>query len=162
MSKKSKEADQSKRIRTSKPESQSENPTLKRLAGTPFKTASEMNEAEGKILKETWETLAKAKAFDSLTEKENFTFFRKVFERGMRCRYGEGTEDIVKVNLRNGELIVEINEEMKSQEHSEQFVASLAQALSDSFFSNYLKAMRILPTDKPSPSGADKKNFDLS
>ena len=153
--------DNRKRMRSSKSESQSENPTLKRLAGTPFKTASEMNEAEAKIFKETWEELTRAKSFESLTEKEHFAFFKKIFERGMRCRYGEGTEDLVRINLRNGEIVVEINEEMKSRDHSEKFVSSLTQGLSDSFFTNYLKAMRILPPEE-APKSSEKKSSKKS
>jgi hypothetical protein len=151
MDRKERKDEAAPRSRSSKPESKSENPTLRRLAGTPFKTAAEMNEAEAKIYKESWDELTKARSYQHLTDKEEFAFFKRVFEKGMRCRYGEGNEDIVRVGLSGGEVIVEINEEMKSREHSEKLVSSLAQALGDSFFTNYLKAMRILPAD-----GTDK------
>ncbi|MCB9229232.1 MAG: hypothetical protein H6618_06435 [Deltaproteobacteria bacterium] len=129
--------------------SKSDNPTLQRLAGTPFKSAKELNEAEERIYKETWEELTKAKSYNELTQKKEFEFFKKDFEKGMRCRYGSNSEDIVSISIEDGTPVVAINEDMKSKGHSEKFVTALAQALSDSFYSNYLRSMRRLPLDDP-------------
>ncbi len=152
-------ADEAKRIRAARRESKSENPTLRRLAGTPFKTATELNEAEARVFRESWEELTKAKSYESLTEKPDFAFFKRIFEAGLRCRYGmAGEDDIVRVCLKGEGMVVEINADMRGKEHDEKLVASLAQSLSATFFTNYLKAMRIIPaTAEPECPDASKK-----
>lgn len=149
-----------KRKRNSKTESSSDNKTLQRLAGTPFKNAKEMNEAKERIFMECWEDLTKAQAFHVMTQKDEFKFYLDKFEKGMKCRYGSDAEDIVAINIDDGgALIVAINEELKKKGHSEKFVSALAQALSNSFYSNYLRAMRALPVDVDEAEVKKAKKF---
>lgn len=127
----------------------SPNVTKERLAGTPFTSMAELNEASKELRTETWRQLEKARIKRELLGKEEYKFFLDPFRRGMVCRYGEKNDSLVRVYLTpDGGIQVDINEEMKSAENSEALLSALIKSTSDSLFSNYLKSMDIIaPTD---------------
>lgn len=130
------------------------NVTKEKLAGTPFKSASELNEAREEILKETWCQLEKARATKELVKKDEYRFFVDVFRRGLLCKYGESNDNLVRVFLSEDGVQIAINEEMRSQENNEYLLGALIKSMSESFLANYLRAMGILP---PTDVGGDNK-----
>ena len=135
------------RARSSSGTSKSENATLQRLAGTPFKTAAALNKAEEKIRRQIWDELTTAKFYESLTERDDFAFFKKTFEAGVRWAFGKDSENVSRFYIFKGALVIELNDEMKALEHSEPFVAAIIKGMSEALLDCYFKAMRILPTD---------------
>lgn len=133
------------------------NPTKDRLAGTPFSSMGEMAAATEEIRKETWYQLERSRIKRELLLKPEFKFFLEPFKRGMVCKYGETTNNLVRVYLNDdGGIEVDINEEMKSAENSGALLSALIRSTSDSLFSNYLKSMDIIMQSEDTFDPSDK------
>lgn len=131
--------------RRRKQTSTTSNVTKERLAGTPFSSMAELNQASDELREETWRQLEKARIKRELLGKDEYKFFLDPFRKGMVCRYGEKNDSLVRVYLSaDGGIQVDINEEMKSAENSEALLSALIKSTSDSLFSNYLKSMDII------------------
>lgn len=132
------------------------NVTKERLAGTPFSSMAEMDAASSRIRRETWNQLERARIKKELLDKPEFKFFLDTFRKGMICKYSESHDSLVKVSLGDdGEIAVDINDEMKSTENSSTFLSSLINATSDSLLSNYLKSMDVLTDSESKLKEAD-------
>jgi hypothetical protein len=138
-----------------------QNKTREALAGTPFDTAEELKKARNEILEETWRELERARAKKQLLEKDEYKFFIETFRKGLFCKYGENNDNLVRVFLGPDGVQIVINEELKSVEHDQNLLGVLIKSMSESFISNYLKAMGVIPpteapeTEKPK---TQKKN----
>jgi len=132
------------------------NTTKDKLAGTPFSSMAEMTAASDELRKETWSQLEKARIKKELLSKPEFRFFLEPFRKGMVTKYGEKNDNLVRVSLSDdGEISIDINEEMKSEENSAALLAALIKASSDSLFSNYLKSMDIIVQAETGKDGED-------
>ncbi len=125
-----------------------QNPTRQRLEGVPFSTASELNFAQDKILKEEWEQLEHARARKNLLQREEYTYILDRFRKGVSCEFKTGHNKFCHIYIDDdGAMQVLIDEKYKAQENSEALLG-LIKSLSEAFESNYLKAMKILPVEE--------------
>lgn len=126
----------------------SKNTTKDKLKGTPFSSGEELKKAQTEILEETWRKLEKARAKKELTEREEYSFFVETFRKGMVCKYGEKSDNLVRVSLSSDNSVqISISEDMRSKENSEHLLGVLIESMSSSFLTNYLKAMDIVEED---------------
>ena len=104
-----------------------------KLEGLPFSTISEQKEFREKVRRKVVRQLETAKALEELTKHPEYQFFRKKFEQGMRCRYGNGFYEIVHVYM-NDEGNVTL------------LVGTLVKSLSESLIASYYRAYGYIPT----------------
>lgn len=124
------------------------NPTLERLAGLPFSTATELKAAQHEVLLAAWTQLERARVIHELTQRDEYGFWREEFARGLVCDYGEDSEELVRVFSEHPGIKVVVNKALAATiPASEAIVGVLVKSLSESFANTYYKAKGILPTD---------------
>lgn len=124
------------------------NVTLEKLAGLPFKTASDLKKAQEEVQLVIWRRLEEAKAIDSLTQREEYKFWRDEFEAGLVCGYGEKDENLVRVFSDGPGIRVNINKELADTiPSSKDLLGVLVKSMSEAFANTYYKAKGILPVD---------------
>jgi len=121
------------------------NPTIERLAGLPFGSATELKAAQREILLTAWTRLEGAKAIHELTQREEYAFWRDEFARGLVCSYGGADRELVRVFSDSPGIKIAINQELATTiPVSETIVGVLVKAMSESFATTYYKAKGIL------------------
>ncbi len=124
------------------------NPTLERLAGLPFSSATELKTAQREVLLTVWTQLEKAQAIHELTQREEYDFWREEFTRGLVCDYGQDNEELVRVFSEHPGIKIVVNKTLAATiPASEAIVGVLVKSLSESFANTYYKAKGILPAD---------------
>src|ERR1700738_4342047 len=115
-------------------ESKGKNVTLEKLAGLPFKTATELKNAQEEVQLAIWKRLEEAKAIDALTKRPEYKFWRDEFESGLVCAYGEKNENLVRVYSNGPGIKVNINKELASSiPSSEALLGVLVKSMSEAF-----------------------------
>ena len=124
----------------------SKNSTLKRLTGTPFKTGSELKNAEEQILKEEWKNIERARVRRSLFKMENNKEILAPFLKGFQAKFVNENgkhEQVVKVYLTDEEAVqVEIDNDLKLKDYNAA-VESIVKSLVEGFMGGYLKALGL-------------------
>ena len=121
--------------------------TRKKLAGTPFKTASELNKASDDVLFSVWRELEEAKALDLLLAKEEYEFWYKPFEDGITCIYGEERDNLFKIFASRDGVKVSVNEDMiKTLQINPSEITLLIKSLNETFANTYFRAIKRLPS----------------
>jgi len=139
------------------------NVTLEKLAGLPFKTATDLKKAQEEVQLAIWRRLEEAKAIDTLTKRDEYKFWRDEFEAGLVCGYGEKDGNLVRVYSNGPGIKVNINEELAgSIPSSETLLGVLVKAMSESFASTYYKAKGILPIEQDDLQGEKKSPFEFA
>ena len=124
---------------------ESGNVTKDRLAGTPFSSKSEMDAASDELRKAIWTQLERVRIKKELLRKPELKSFLEPFQTGLGCKYSEKT-DLFRIHLNeHGGVDVNIHEEMKTEENRAALLTAFIRSTSDSFLSNYLKSLDILP-----------------
>ena len=122
------------------------NPTVERLTGLPFNTATDLKNAQREISLAVWSQLEKAKAIDELTQREEYGFWREEFARGLACDYGHEEQELVRVFSEYPGIKIAINKTLADTiPASEAILGVLVKSLSESFATTYYKAKGILP-----------------
>jgi hypothetical protein len=125
-------------------DNKAKNSTKVKLAGLPFRTVAEKNSEENDLQKETWRQLTRAKNFYELSQRDEFSFLTKIFERGIRCHTDQGGE-ILHIYLKDNEIGVVINPDQSNGSiKGATELSSLIQGLSDTFIKNYLDMLGLL------------------
>lgn len=126
--------------------SNSKNSTLKRLTGTPFRTGSEMKNAEEQILIEEWKNVERARVRRNLFKMENNKELLAPFLKGFQAKFVHENgkhEQVVKVYLTDQEVIqVEIDNELKIKNYNAA-VESIVKSLVEGFMGGYFKALGL-------------------
>lgn len=134
------------------------NKTRQKLENTPFKTASEMNQASHDIQMQVWKRLEYARVFQQMTDNENYKFVKDELEQGLTCGYGEEGAYLVRVYSEGVGVKISINKDLvKEVEKSEGFVEALIRSTSDSFSKSYYQIKGMLPID-----GSDNQDLAKS
>lgn len=124
------------------------NKTRQKLENTPFKSASEMNQASHDIQMQVWKRLEYARVFQQMTDNENYKFVKDELEQGLTCGYGEEGAYLVRVYSEGVGVKISINKDLvKEVEKSEGFVEALIRSTSDSFSKSYYQIKGMLPID---------------
>lgn len=122
--------------------------TREKLKHTPFESANKLKKASNDIRQKTWEQLEKARIFSELLEKPDFEFVKKEFQAGLKCKYSNTKEYLVKVYSEGIGVDVDVNEELfKDIPNSIAIVETLLRSLGDTFSKSYYQAKGILPSD---------------
>ena len=130
--------------RVKKKDSESVNVTKERLAGTPFSSKAEMDQASEEIRKEIWTQLEKVRIKNELLQKPEFKSFLRTFEKGLGCKFSDES-DLFRIYLNSlGGIDLNINEEMKSESSQMELLSTAIRSASDTFLSNYLKSLDIV------------------
>lgn len=132
-------------------ERKSKNPTLIKLRGTPFKTASELKSVEEKILRQEWESVERARVRRELLHKEENKKILAPFLNGFKVNF-VGTkganENLVKVHMAADESVhVDIDQQLRSKD-TNGTMESLVKSLIHGFLGGYLTALG-LKADEP-------------
>lgn len=126
--------------------SSSSNSTLQRLTGTPFKTGSELKNAEEQILKEEWINIESARVRRNLFKMENNKEILAPFLKGFQAKFVNESgkhEQVVKVYLTEDEAIqVEIDNDLKIKDYNAA-VESIVKSLVEGFMGGYFKALGL-------------------
>ena len=136
------------------------NVTHERLAGLPFRKATDLKKAQDQILLSVWQRLEEAKALDGLLRRPEYEFWRQEFGRGLTCRYGDEGDDLVRVYSDGIGIKIAINETMNTQESSEALLGTLVRSMSESFATTYYKAKGILPLERPHGPDSSEEDGD--
>ncbi|GIL16373.1 MAG: hypothetical protein BroJett040_01240 [Oligoflexia bacterium] len=124
------------------------NKTRQKLENTPFKSATEMNQASHDIQMQVWKRLEYARVFQQMTDNENYRFVKDELEQGLTCGYGEEGTYLVRVYSEGVGVKISINKDLvKEVEKSEGFVEALIRSTSDSFSKSYYQIKGMLPID---------------
>lgn len=124
------------------------NKTRQKLENTPFKSASEMNQASHDIQMQVWKRLEYARVFQQMTDNENYKFVKDELEHGLTCGYGEEGAYLVRVYSEGVGVKISINKDLvKEVEKSEGFVEALIRSTSDSFSKSYYQIKGMLPIE---------------
>lgn len=124
------------------------NKTRQKLENTPFKSATEMNQASHDIQMQVWKRLEYARVFQQMTDNENYKFVKDELEQGLTCGYGEEGAYLVRVYSEGVGVKISINKDLvKEVEESEGFVEALIRSTSDSFSKSYYQIKGMLPID---------------
>ena len=128
---------------------QRSNSAKKKLGEQPFRTVAEKKEFTDKIRKEVLARLETARAMEEFTNQEEYKFFKEKFKKGMSCKYGPDTDDIVHVSLNDGGIQVVISEAAKETENQNELelIGQLVKSMSNSLVSSYFDAMGYTPKD---------------
>lgn len=121
------------------------NTTLLKLKGTPFESATEMKEAEKRILMNEWESIERAKARRLLLKKEENQEVIAPFLNGFQAKFvgQDNTENVVRVYLTKEDRVqVEVDEELKNQDMIGA-VEGLVKSMTESFMNGYLTALGL-------------------
>ena len=122
--------------------------TREMLKGTPFDKSSELKKARQGLRKKTWEQMEKARIFNEILQKPDYKFIKQEFAEGLRCRYGNDKEHLVKVFSEGTGVQIDINKELvKHVPHSGTFVETLIRSLGDTFSKSYYQAKGIIPSE---------------
>lgn len=134
------------------------NKTRQKLENTPFKSATEMNQASHDIQMQVWKRLEYARVFQQMTDNENYKFVKDELEQGLTCGYGEEGAYLVRVYSEGVGVKISINKDLvKEVEKSEGFVEALIRSTSDSFSKSYYQIKGMLPID-----GSDTQDLTKS
>lgn len=125
----------------------SNNATLIRLKGTPFKTAGELKAQEILILTEEWENVERARVRRELLMKESNLAILEPLRKGIKAKFvwvsGEVKDNLVKVFLGSGnDIQVEIDSDLSGQDNIGA-VEELVKPLVDGLLSGYLSALGL-------------------
>lgn len=125
--------------------------TRDRLKATPFTKAEDLKKASQEIRQKTWEQLEKAKIFNELASKPEYSFIKKEFLEGLKCKYGSSPEHLVKVYSEGIGIEVDINQDLVEDiPHSGAFVETLIRSLGDTFSKSYYQAKGIISSSDSS------------
>lgn len=125
-----------------------------RLAGTPFKKASDYNKAQDRLLQDEWEQLERARIRRDLLQRDEYRYILERFEHGLSCDFGDSNDKLFRIFVDGkGYTQVALSEKLKNENASAETLSLLIRALTDAFEKNYLKVMKILPV-------SDDENFD--
>ena len=131
--------------RRKKSESDSSQLTRKKLKGTPFTKAADMNSASQEIRRKTWEQFERAKIFDELSQKMEYGFIKEEFKEGLKCKYGGTSKHLVKVFSQGKGIEIDINRDLvKDIPQGSAFVECLVRSLGDTFSKSYYQAKGVL------------------
>jgi hypothetical protein len=126
--------------------STSQNATLKRLTGTPFKTGSELKAAEVQILKEEWKVVERARVRRNLFRMEKNKELLAPFLKGFQAKFvneNGAHEQVVKVYLTEDEAIqVEIENDLKVKDYNAA-IETIVKSLVEGFMGGYFKALGL-------------------
>ncbi len=124
----------------------SQNTTLKRLTGTPFKTGSELKIAEEQILKEEWKNIERARVRRNLFKMENNKEILAPFLKGFQAKFvneNGNREQVVRVFLTDDEAIqVEIDNELRVKDYNAA-IETIVKSLVEGFMGGYFKALGL-------------------
>lgn len=128
---------------------QRSNSAKKKLAEQPFRTVSEKKDFVDNIRKEVLARLETARAMEEFTSQDEYKFFKEKFKKGMFCRYGAETDDIVHVSLDDNGVQVVISEAAKETKNQNELelIGQMVKSLSNSVVISYFEAMGYLPKD---------------
>ena len=122
--------------------------TRETLKGTPFEKAADLKKVRQELRRKTWEQMEKARIFNEILQKPDYKFIKQEFAEGLRCRYGNDKEHLVKVFSEGTGVQIDINKELvKHVPHSGAFVETLIRSLGDTFSKSYYQAKGIIPTE---------------
>ena len=85
------------------------NKTRSRLENTPFKSATQMNQASQDIQMQVWRRLEYSRLFQKMTENENYQFVKDELKQGLTCNYGDNDGYLVKVFSEGAGIQISIN-----------------------------------------------------
>ena len=127
------------------------NPTHKKLAGTPWTTATEMKEAQQRILRAEWEQLERARAIRMLLQRPEFAFFTEAFEKGYHCKFKDKDLISLKLDKEKQEVSFYLNETLLSTGevtlNAIDTLSNMMKAMGETFMAYYLTALKILPCE---------------
>ena len=122
--------------------------TREMLKGTPFEKSADLKKARQELRRKTWEQMEQARIFNEILQKPDYAFIKQEFAEGLRCRYGNDKEHLVKVFSQGTGIQIDINKELvKHVPHSGAFVETLIRSLGDTFSKSYYQAKGIIPTE---------------
>lgn len=119
-----------------------------KLKATPYEKVDDMKKASQDIRQKVWERLETARIFNEMSEKPEFNFIKKEFEEGLKCKYGNSPEHLVKVYSVGSGIEIDINQDLVNEiSQSGSFVESLIRSAGDTFSKSYYKSKGILPNE---------------
>ena len=122
--------------------------TRRRLKSTPFSNATDLNSASQEIRKRTWEQFERARIFDELSQKSEYSFINEEFKAGLKCKYGETTEHLVRVFSIGKGVEIDINHDLvKNIPEGSLFIECLIKSLGETFSKSYYQAKGIIMPD---------------
>ena len=132
---------------------QRSNSAKRKLGEQPFRTVSDKKEFVDKIKKSVLARLETAKAMEEFTKDEEYQFFKDKFKKGMKCRYGADTDDIVHVSLDDEGIQVIISEQAKESKNQNELdlIGQMIESMSNSLVISYFEAMGYLDKDGSNP-----------
>lgn len=127
-----------------------QNETRQKLEGLPFKSATDLKQAQDALRFAVWKRLEQAKIISELTTKPEYAFWRKEFESGLACLNGEKINgQLFRVFSDGPGIKVQINQGLvDTMETRTAVIEALVKSLSESFSNTYYKAKGILPADE--------------
>lgn len=118
------------------------------LKGTPFHKAEDLKKARQEIQHKVWEQVERARYFDEIIQKPEYQFIKDEFKAGLKCKYGDSQEHLVKVYSEGTGIEIDINPELAHEAvQSGAFVESLIRSAGDTFSKSVYKAKGILPNE---------------
>jgi hypothetical protein len=133
-------------MRNSKNHKGTTNPTLIRLKGTPFKTATELKIFEDKILKDEWQSVERARVRRELLMKAENKKIIAPFINGFNAKFiahNSENENLIRIYLTAEEAIqVDIDNQLRSKDTNEA-LESLIKSLVGGFLGGYLTALGL-------------------
>jgi hypothetical protein len=146
--------------KTDRSEKQKSNPTYEKLNDLPFKTASELKDAQHAVRMRIWKRLEEARVLDTYLGRPEYGFIREEFKEGLRCGYGESSENLVRVFAEGPGIQICINKDLaESIPSSESLLGVLVRAMSESFANTYYKAKGILPPSDHDPDQSQATRY---
>ena len=133
------------------------NPTTEKLQGLPFNNASELKNAQKKVLLEAWTRLENSRAINELVCRPEYKFWREEFETGISCVYGDNDDELVRVfSVRPGIRVT------VSKKLDDDTLAVLVKTMSECFTTAYYKARGILCAEKPTQDDGEGKKAPVN
>lgn len=130
------------------------NLTVKKLQGLPFDSATELKLAQEKLRKPIWERLEQGRILRELCEREEFSYIKEEFKRGIICKYGENSENLFRVFSKGKGIEISLNKDIdKDSPIDREMLGSLVKAVTDSFTKRYYETKGISQGD------SDKANL---
>lgn len=135
------------------------NITHEKLAGLPFKMATEMKKEQTDIHMNVWKRFEEAKFIYELSQKPEYKFWNEKFQKGITCSYGHEKEELVKIFAdKKGALQININEKNRNDVSAESLLEILIKTMSESFGDLYFRAIGVIPVFNP--AGVDSNIKD--
>lgn len=118
--------------------------TRRKLEGTPFDKAKDLQAAKDDIFAEMWRHVERARALRSIISSPENEFFVEFFKEPWRCSISNEHNEILSINLSpENTPSIKLNKQYCEDEHKTELVEGVIRSMLGVFSSEYLDTVRI-------------------